>query len=125
MWELGNLIPTGRIVAPPPDRDLSRGLALGDLEFDDVYTGVTALGAWEAVYADPAAGVELALRSEANLRELVVYTTRESGIVCLEPYSCATDAFNLEARGIPAGMTLLPPGAVWRTCVTFIPRPLA
>ena len=32
---------------------------------------------------------------------------------CVEPYTCATDAVNLEARGVPAGWVTLAPGATW------------
>lgn len=125
VWELERLIPTGRILEPEPGRDLDRGIELGQLEFDDVYTGATQEGSWEATYTDPAAGIEIAVRAEAAMRECVIYTTTEEPIVCLEPYSCTTNAFNLEAQGISAGMVVLSPGDVWATEIQYIPRALS
>ena len=37
--------------------------------------------------------------------------------VCLEPYTCATDAINLQQRGIEAGWHVLEPNAEFRTWI--------
>jgi aldose 1-epimerase len=33
--------------------------------------------------------------------------------VCLEPYTCTTDAINLEQRGVDTGWRVLDPGREW------------
>ena len=34
--------------------------------------------------------------------------------VCLEPYTCVTDAVNLQQNGVAAGWKVLPPGERWQ-----------
>ena len=93
--------------------------------FDHAFTGIEAADYWDAVYTDTHAGLQVVVRSRANLTDLVVYTPPDHSAVCLEPYSCATDAFNLEARGIAAGMVRLAPGDSWSTAVDILVRTAA
>ncbi|NLN27084.1 MAG: aldose 1-epimerase [Firmicutes bacterium] len=125
MRELDDLIPTGRLFEPEAERDLRRGVQLGRLFFDHAFTGIEAADYWDAVYTDTHAGLQVVVRSRANLTDLVVYTPPDHSAVCLEPYSCATDAFNLEARGIAAGMVRLAPGDSWSTAVDILVRTAA
>jgi aldose 1-epimerase len=37
--------------------------------------------------------------------------------VALEPYTCATDAINLQQRGVDAGLLVLGPGGKWQGVV--------
>lgn len=122
MRELVDLLPTGRLVQPDSERDLLRGVNLGRHLFDHAYIGITDTEPWEATYTDRRAGLAIVVRSHPNLGELVVYTPPDHSAVCLEPYSCATDAFNLEARGISAGMHCLAPGDSWSTRVDILLR---
>lgn len=46
-------------------------------------------------------------------------------VICIEPYTRVTDAFNLESRGVDAGMDVLPAGEEWRAEVHYIPRLLS
>jgi len=34
--------------------------------------------------------------------------------ICLEPYTCTTDAINLQQQGLDAGLRVLEPGESWR-----------
>lgn len=122
VWELDDLLPTGRMSDPPPERDIQTERILGDLFFDDVYTGVTEEGWWEATYFDPAAQIEVAVASDGAMREFVLYTAPDRPVICLEPYSCTTNAANLQAQGIDAGLVVLSPGSQWSTEVHFILR---
>ena len=126
VWELADLIPTGRILPAPAGKDLRGGVAIDDLDFDDVYTGLrdeASKAEWtEVSYTDPAAGVEILVRSDPSFRQLVVHAPRERAVLCIEPYTCVTDAFNLESRGVDPGMDVLPPGQEWRAEVHYIPR---
>jgi len=122
VWELEQLIPTGRLLDPTPERDLRRDIAFGDLFFDDVYGGLNASGPSESVYTDPAAGVQIAVWADAGFRELVVYAPTNRNVLCIEPYTCATDAFNLARRGVDAGMIVLEPGGSWSGKIVYAPR---
>jgi aldose 1-epimerase len=56
----------------------------------------------------------LSLSFSPNFRDLVVFTPPHRQAIALEPYTCTTDAINLQARGIDAGWLVLEPGRVWR-----------
>jgi len=125
-WELGaTLVPTGRVMPVPPARDFRKLRCLGDHELDDVYTGVElADGASECVLRDPSAGAEVVVRADARFREWVVYAPRGRSTICFEPYTCPTDALNLQPRGIDAGLIVLEPGETWRGAIWFTVRPV-
>jgi len=129
VWELVDLIPTGRIVPAPLGKDLRGSVEIDDLDFDDVYAGLrdeANTGEWtEASYTDPGAGAEMLVRSDASFRQLVVHAPGGRPVICIEPYTCVTDAFNLESRGVDAGMDVLVPGEEWRAEVHYIPRLLS
>jgi aldose 1-epimerase len=79
---------------------------------DDVYTDVRPTnGAIECIMRDPAAGLEIVQRSDAIFRDLVIFTPPNRHAVCMEPYTCVTDAINLQRQGIDAGLRILPPRA--------------
>ena len=67
VWELVDLLPTGRIVPAPAGKDLRGGVEIEDLDFDDVYAGlrdVVETGEWtEVSYTDPGAAAVLPRRS--------------------------------------------------------------
>ena len=129
VWELDRLVPTGVVRDAAPERALRAGIALGDLELDDVYAGLNeglAPGEFsESVYHDPGCGIEIAVRADASFRELVVYAPGLRPVVCLEPYTCTTDAFNLSAWGVDSGTIVLAPGESWAGEIVYEPRPAA
>ena len=112
VWELDRLVPTGRIV---PRTDLRTPKPLGDDAYDDVFTQLDR--PFAATLHDPVAGRSVVVRSDGAFREHVVYAPPDRAVVCLEPYTCPTDAFNLEARGVPAGVVVLEPGERWQGVV--------
>lgn len=125
VWRLDErLLPTGEIVPPAPARDLAKDVPLAQEEYDDVYTGLNRHGPSEVVYTDPGTGVQIVIRSDSVFRELVIYAPLFRDIVCLEPYTCVTDAFNLQAKGIDAGMIVLEPGQSWTGTIVYAPRPI-
>jgi len=116
-WELtADLLPTGRRLEVAGSYDLRQPSALADKSFDDPFTLLTpeADGWSRAELGDPAAGLVLSVRADPSFPHWVVYGPRALGATCLEPYTCAPDAYNLEARGIAAGLRELQPGERWR-----------
>jgi galactose mutarotase-like enzyme len=50
--------------------------------------------------------IELTMTSSPNVTHAVIYTPHHA--VCVEPQTCAPDAFNLAAQGVPdAGMAIV------------------
>ncbi|HET9793620.1 MAG TPA: aldose 1-epimerase [Thermoanaerobaculia bacterium] len=123
-WELEHLMPTGRVLPAGDDPgkfDLREPRALGDRDYDDVFTRVLrdARGWSEAALGDPESEIELFVSAGPGFREWVLYAPPDRAVVAIEPYSCTTDAANLAARGIDSGLVALPPGATWRGEVEF------
>lgn len=123
LWVLDDCLPTGELIDVTPDKDLRGGRPIGASLLDDVYTDVRAqAGAIECVMRDPAAGLEIAQLSDPIFRELVVYTPPNRHAVCMEPYTCVTDAINAQQQGMDAGWRVLPPGEEITTWIDIVVR---
>jgi aldose 1-epimerase len=106
-------------VAPSPDRDPRRGLAVDRTALDNVFVG------WDghAVVTWPERGARLRLAASEPLRTLVVYTPPRQPFFCAEPVSHVTDAFNRAAAGHgDTGMLTLAPGESVRATFTLAPE---
>lgn len=113
-----DLIPTGATEAPYGDAELRDGPELGERRLDHFYRGVTE--PIRIQWGD----VELLMTSSANATHAVVYTS-ERGF-CVEPQTCAPDAFNLAARGLEGtGLAVVDAGhplvveSAWRWRILF------
>jgi aldose 1-epimerase len=117
-WELADNIPTGRTVAP--QSDLRTPARFADLHLDDVYTD---FGSPSEMYRQgriEQAGIgAVEIWVSPGFREMVAFTPPHRKAVCLEPYTCTTDAINLQARGIDAGWRVLAPGESVTETVTY------
>lgn len=110
-WLLKDCLPTGRRQEVPRSKDLREGEYLDVLKLDDVLTDLEAEnGLLESAIVDESAGLQITQRCGTEFREYVVFTPPNRPCVCLEPYTCATDAINLQARGVDAGLQVLAPG---------------
>jgi aldose 1-epimerase len=126
-WELAEMLPTGKVLPVNSRLDLTQPRPLRDLQLDDVLTDIrpptadTGLppsanaanrlrlfGQWKVP------GVGARLRAAPVFREAVVFTPGNRQAFCLEPYTCTTDAINLQQRGIDAGLLTLDPGQEWK-----------
>lgn len=118
MWELVDCLPTGKRIPVPEDKDLRDGEYFDVLKLDDVYTGVSsASDAMECGIIDEQAGLQVIQRCDPIYREIVAYTPDGRPAVCLEPYTCVTDAVNLQQQGVDAGWRTLEPGEEFRTWI--------
>jgi aldose 1-epimerase len=122
MWELQDNLPTGRRVPPRPDKDMRAGLPFASLALDDAYTNLTPKPAtnglgWIGGLRHPQHGRHLDLFVSPAFREVVAFTPPHRRAVCLEPYTCTTDAVNLQARGIDAGWMELASRTTWEATV--------
>ena len=52
-----------------------------------------------------------------SFREMVVFNPAHRQAFCIEPYTCTTDAANLQAKGLDAGWLVLQPGESWSAVV--------
>ena len=133
------IVPTGALLG----LDAVRAAAEGDVESVTIETRKPPRGlagaSLDTVYGDLGAirtkPDDLLLRAELGLpdgdEQLEVWTTpnfRESVLfipahrkaLCIEPYTCATDAANLEPKSGDAGWETLAPGGEWNGIVEFV-----
>jgi aldose 1-epimerase len=121
-WALEANLPTGERRPVDEARDLNRPRRLAGLQLDDVLTALPARaprmdGLIERATVQGAPGAPLRLFCSADFREMVVFTPPHRQAFCAEPYTCTTDAINLQARGIDAGWRALAPGERWSAVV--------
>jgi aldose 1-epimerase len=101
-YELADMIPTGRLLPVEDEYDLRRYRRLADRRLDDCYRGLAS--GPRLLWDD----LELWMESSDNVTHAVVYTPEDA--VCIEPQTCAIDAFNLEARGVDPGIAVVVAG---------------
>ena len=116
-WELNECLPSGRIQSMPAV-DLNSSPKFGGLKLDDVYTDCsTEHDNIVCRITDPAAQLKIEQRCSArgtdDFREIVAFTPPWTTAVCLEPYTCMTNAINLQQQGIDAGLQVLPQRESW------------
>jgi aldose 1-epimerase len=123
-WLLQDSLPTGDREPLPAALDLREPRPVEGLTLDDVFTdfpdvvpdrdGLVDRGRVEY----PGAGV-LRVRTSPAFRELVLFTPPHRPAVCLEPYTCPTDAVNLTNAGQKVGWQVLQPGEKWEGVVEY------
>ena len=123
-WELdAHLITTGRIVDVPRELDFRQPRPIGETFLDTVFTDIEFdNGTTSCSMYDPHANVELAVSFGRKFHEVVVYAPLERDTICFEPYTCPTNAINLEAAGIPANIVTVGPGESWSARIWFTAR---
>lgn len=119
-WELSESLPTGRRVPVDAARDLNRAREVGGLNLDDVLTGLPARparadGLIERGVVDSGVA-SMRLFCSPAFREMVVFDPAHRQAFCIEPYTCPTDAANLQDEG-EAGWLVLPAGGKWSAVV--------
>jgi aldose 1-epimerase len=118
LWQLRESLPTGKRSAPDAARDLTTPRPFGELTLDDVLTGVPATPGADGLcprgelWAGPR-GPKLEVRASGAFGQVVVFTPASRQAFCIEPYTCVTDAVNLEPQGLDTGLLVLPPGGKW------------
>lgn len=114
-WELEDSLPTGQILDLDGSFDLRTPKRTASLQLDDIYTRPVADSdrMVRCVLTDPDANRQTVVEFDsADFQHIVVFTPpapRTS--ICVEPNTCPTDGFNLQARGVEANVLVLEPGA--------------
>lgn len=124
MWELIDNLPTGKILDVDKERDLRHGEFVAPLKLDDVLTDLYTLAydhtdqlGMVGLLQHPMGQRLLTLWTSGDFREVVCFIPPHREAICLEPYTCMTDAINLAARGVSAGLRVLQPGEHWQGAI--------
>ncbi len=124
-WQLIESLPTGDKRPVSPENDLRGGRSLAGMTLDDVYTGLSYAGPqFDCILIDERAGMQLTQTCPPIFREIVAFTPPNRNCICLEPYTCVTDAINLQSRGIDAGLRVLSPGSEFHTWIDLTVGPI-
>ena len=119
-WELIDCLPTGKKRPIPKEIDLREGAYFDVLKLDDVLSGLPKEpGEIRSVIWDEAAGLQVEQVTDPIFQELVAYTPPGRNAVCLEPYTCVTDAINLRLKRDDTGWQVLQPGETWETRIVI------
>lgn len=106
-WAANRCIPDGTLVEATGKFDLNRK-SLEGLYLDDGFTDLQSSD--DSVVSeirDTENMRSVRLHSDRNFSTILVYSPEGKPFVCIEPYTCATDAFNLEKKGIKTGLRAL------------------
>jgi aldose 1-epimerase len=124
-WELADCVPTGNLLELDEAHELQDGAYVSLVALDDVYTNVQCEGPqFDCIVLDERAGMQVTLTCPPIFREIVAFTPPNRAAVCLEPYTCPTDAVNLTARGIDCGWRTLSPGSEFHTWIDITAGPV-
>lgn len=124
-WELIDCLPTGKRIPVDEGRDLRDGEYVSTVKLDDVLTDVTCDGPqFDCIVYDERAGLQVTQTCPPIFREVVAFTPPNRNAVCLEPYTCVTDAINLDRQGIDAGLRRLGPGREFHTWIDLSVSPV-
>lgn len=124
-WVLENCLPTGTLKTPATGDQLTAAPKYGDLKLDDVYTNVQSEdGMVTCRIVDEDSGLQIVQTCDDSFREIVAFTPPWTTAVCLEPYTCTTNAINLQQKGVDAGLKVLAPGAEWKGWIEISAGPV-
>jgi aldose 1-epimerase len=124
IWPLIDQLPTGEKSPVPDDLNWNRPRSIGGTQLDTVYGDLGVIQAEEgglllrAILSHSENPGRLELWTTSDFREMVAFTPPHRRAICLEPYTCVTDAVNLQSC-VDAGWRELAPDAQWSGIVEF------
>ncbi|QDU00074.1 aldose 1-epimerase [Gimesia aquarii] len=117
-WVLENCLPTGEKIAIQKSHDLREGAWLDQLKADHVLSGLPEeTDQYECLVMDEQGGLVISQDYDSLFSELVVFTPPNRNCVCLEPYTCVTNAINMTRKDVETGLRVLPPGSEIKTWI--------
>jgi aldose 1-epimerase len=126
IWPLEANLPTGAKQPLPDELNFNRPRRLSGVQLDTVYGDLGVIRTkndgllLRASLKQPDAEQQLDVWTTDSFRESVLFTPVHRQAICIEPYTCTTDAANLQAAGHDAGWIVLPPGQQWSGIVEFV-----
>lgn len=115
-WELIDSLPTGNLLEVGRDYNLRRPRDLTNLVLDDIFTDLIADsdGLVRCILDDQQKGMQTIVEFDRKqFPNVVVYTPpAPRRAICIEPYTCPTDAFNLHNRRIESNLIQLRSGEI-------------
>ena len=123
LWVAENSLATGEKVPTPAALDFSTPRPVGDAVLDTLYGDLPASTTVRATLSHPRATERITVTADAAFRELLLFTPAHRRAVAVEPYTCVSDALNLSARGVDAGLRVLASGEEFAATVRYSVEP--
>lgn len=121
LWESIDGLPSGCVIRAPVELRFDTPRPIGPTGLDHVFTcpppgpGMRAV----AVLGNSGSKSRLVIRADESFRELVLFTPVHRNAIAIEPYTCSTDAVNIQTGRLSAGWREIPPGGVWSATVEY------
>ncbi|MCE9531326.1 MAG: aldose 1-epimerase [Planctomycetes bacterium] len=125
IWECVENLPTGERKPVADGYNWNSARVIGPTLLDTLYTDLGAIEEradgllLRAALGHTEFPGAIQVWTSKDFRESVLFTPQHRQAVCIEPYTCATDAINLTERGVDAGWKVLPQGEKWTGVVEF------
>jgi aldose 1-epimerase len=119
-WKLEDNLPTGATAAFSQTKHERR---FAEVQLDHLFTDVpiSRHDTRQCGSIESEDGRRLVVEAGRDFRELVVFTPPHRQAICFEPYTCITDAINLQQQGVDSGLYILAPGEIWHGWVQAWP----
>jgi aldose 1-epimerase len=111
-WKLVDNLPIGAITAFHWKQHEQR---FADVQLDHLFTDVpiSRHDTRQCGAIESEEGRRFVIEAGRDFRELVVFTPPHRQAICFEPYTCISDAINLQQQGVDSGLQVLAPSEVW------------
>ena len=110
-WELVDMLPSGKKLPATGSRGLADGLRFADAKLDDIFTDVQFSGDQAAAtIVDPMNKRTLTVAFDNAFSQVVVYNPPHREAICIEPYTCVPDQFEMVKKGVVEAPQTLAPG---------------
>ncbi len=125
IWQSVANLPTGERGPMPDQLNWNSAHGLAGVQLDTPYTDLGAIAQrsdgmlLRACLGHAEFPGALQIWTSGDFRQSVLFIPPHRRAVCIEPYTCATDAVNLAERDIDTGWKVLQPEAVWTEAVEF------
>jgi len=121
LYELVDILPTGISKKIPKQLDFRAERSLQGIYMDDLFGKLKKKrhGYVSCWLKNRANNFKLTVISDQNFDYYVLYAPSEHDFICIEPYTCIPNAFNLENAGINTGLRLLKAGEPFKARIWF------
>jgi aldose 1-epimerase len=119
LWVAEGGIATGEKVPVPAALDFTEPRPVGDADLDCLLGYLPGGFRTVATVTHPDAAEAVTVEADAAFRDLLLFTPPHRTALAVEPYTCTSDALNLQGRGVDAGLRVLAPGAEFAALVRY------
>ena len=121
IYELIDILPTGVSKKIPKQFDFRTEKSLQGIYMDDLFGKLkkNKQGFVSCWLRNRAHNFKLTVTSDQSFDYYVLYAPKDHDFICIEPYTCIPNAFNLANSGIKTGLRLLKTGESFEVHIWF------